>query len=562
MQSPATSNPENRRTLTAQFETTPLPTGWRRTHFQRGDQPVTLLSADHPGDELRLHLAGRGPTSIHLGLAVIDGSHNSAMQIRVDPGGNWRRVRPMRFMLACNTAVQDAHLGTFDLSADSVLRIRTERNGAAALAYVHAGPAVDPEPRHKHNAGVVFDSNMTMSTCRIDEPDDLLNVLRPYINSDFSHIFWGTTVGTYSPLYFADRLAWHGKEKLDFCADHRIATARVMRMFADKGIDPFQFAIDFAHANGLELWADYRINKNHDSDFVEDYAGGRFLCAHRDKLVRNRDGSPHDQLNLSFAWPEIRQMAVDMLVAQASYNVDGLFIDFCRQYPLVGWEKPVLEAFKSTTGHDPQTQPVSTWRVAWYQHLCGYVTLFLQELRAALKPLEKQRGRRIPLAVQVPGGWRFGDAIFACMADALDPATWAKQGLVDIIAPAERTALMLEGLCLDRFSQLQAETNCKLWGAIGPYFREGRATPQQRGKSDWLFADADPWRMMALAHDYYQQGADGVFIWEAHELTDVPQRWNVIRRIGDRDHLRNTFGDKLGRFDGSHWIDSSPLTPI
>jgi|GEM_PF-1990351 len=549
--------------LVESFDTIDLPAGWRRTQFDQSGELVTVLHADHPADELRLPLNGNGPAALHLGMVNVSERFNSAMQVRVDPDGAWRRVRPMRFVSARGPQVQDGHLGTFDLNPQSVLRIRTEPNSTAGFAYVRSShPAGQIEPRHKRNAAVVFDTNMTMSDYRIDEPDDLLTVMRPYVDSDFSDIFWGTTVGTYSPLYFSDILAWHGKEKLEYGFDHRIATARVMRMFAERGVDPFQLAIDFAHSNGLKIWANYRISKNHDHDFTEDCDGGRFLCRHRDKLVRERDGSPHHQVVMSFAYAEIRQMAIAMLVEQAKYDVDGLFIDFCRKYPLVGWEQPVVESFKHATRHDPQTQPVEQWRVDWYRHLCSYVTQFLRELREALKPVEQQRGARISIAVQVPGGWRFNEGVCSCMADAMDPITWAKEGLVQVVAPSQWSALMLEPQCFDRMSLLLQDTGCKLWGAIGPQFAEGFGTTQQRARDGWLFADADPWRIMSLAHDFYQQGADGMFIWEAQEIPNVPQRWDVIRRIGDREYLKQVFGNKLGRFDGSHWIAHSPLMAL
>jgi hypothetical protein len=406
---------------------------------------------------------------------------------------------------------------------------------------------------------VVFDTSMTLSTYRVEEPDDLLAVLRPYAESDTSDIFWGTTVGTYRPLYHSESLGFHGQDSPPQTMRHRETAAEAMRALARRGVDPLRHAIGFAHANGLRIWANYRISKNHEHDFSPDYPGGRFLTVNGDKRVLDKGGSPHHQVTMSFAYPEIRAMAVRSLLEQARYGVDGLYIDFCRKYPLVGWEPVVVEAFKRQTGKDPFVLPQAEWQHDWIAHTCGYVTQFLRELRASLAAEEKRRGRRIPIAAQVPGGWRFPLGVPAAMLDAMDLLTWAREGLVDIVAPSEWTALMLETQCFDRMAPLLEGTGCELWGAIGPHFREALGTIEERAAFDGALADTDPWRFMATAHDYYSQGADGVYLWEAHDLASVPQVWNVIRRMGDRDFLRRTFGDKLGRFDGSHWIEQTPL---
>ena len=52
--------------------------------------------------------------------------------------------------------------------------------------------------------------------------------------------------------------------------------------------------------------------------------------------------------------------------------------------------------------------------------------------------------------------------------------------------------------------------------------------------------------------DLYNQGAEGVYIWEAHDVPTVPQRWDVLKRIGDRQFLNDTFSSLIGPYDGNH----------
>lgn len=538
------------------LESASLPAGWKRETI--GNQRIVY--AEPGAQTLALPLGVTGKRTIRLGMVTQPGWARMGMQMRITPDGHWRRVRPMVFIEDHGWTVQDTDWITLDIAAGNELHIRPDLDVATALAYIALDDPAPAPPIHKNNVGVVFDTNMTMSLYQINEPEDLLASLEPYVDSDFTHIFWGTGVGTYSQLYFSESLGWHGQEQKDFMADHREKTARTMRLFADRGVDPLQMVCDYAHDNGMQLWADYRISKNHEHDFRDDYPGGRFLLEHEADRVQLRDGSPHHQCVMSFTCDAIREMAITSLVEQASYPVDGLYIDFLRKCPLVGWEPKSVEDFKQKTGQDAYNLSSREAAMAWYEHLCSYVTQFLRDLRKALEPVEQKRGSRVPIMAQVPGGWRWGDGIMSSMTDAMDPFTWMREGLIDYLAPAEATALMHEHIALDRIVPVARETGCKLWGAIGPQFRAGHRRKIDRASYDNVaYADTDPWRYMLLAHDFYLQGCEGAYIWEAQDMPSVPQRWNVIRRMGDRDYLRDVFGDKFGRYDGAHWVPQKPL---
>jgi hypothetical protein len=256
---------------------------------------------------------------------------------------------------------------------------------------------------------------------------------------------------------------------------------------------------------------------------------------------------------MSFAFPQIREMKVRCLVEQARYGVDGLYLDFARKYPVVGWDAPVVESFRARYGLDPtEAAADAELRIRWIEHQCGFVTQFLRELRVALEPVERDLGRHMPVMVQVPGGWRFTDGIPDCKFEGMDVETWAREGLIDVCAPCEWTALMHAGQSLDRFHPLVAGTGCRLWGALGPQFREGHRSRQERAAYGDESADLDPWRLMRHAAEMYNQDADGVYVWEAHDIPSVLARWDILRNLGDREGLSRMFGPPIGPYDGRH----------
>jgi len=525
-----------------------LPDGWTRRGL---GEDGCVIEARDPAEELVVPLGVTGRHTLRIEFFTPANRRDLSMQLRPSSQSTWRRVRPMRFIYDDRDAIQPVDVITLDVQPGDALHIRTEPANSIAIAGASLTPAEPetPPPGEKH-VGFVHDTNMSFSKYTVKRPEDVYSILQPYVDSHVTHVFFGTGVGTYSPLYDSQTFGWHGQEQKEFMADHRERTAGVMRMLMEAGKDPLAMAVDYAHANGLQLWANHRISKNHDHDFREDFPGGRFLIEHRDKLVLEPSGEPHFQTIVSHAYPEIRQTTVQCLVEQARHGVDGLYIDFLRKSPIVGWEERSVGDFADRHGYDPREIRPADFKPKWIEHLCTYPTLLLRELRQALKPVERELGRRMPVAVNVRGGWRFTEGLTSGVIEGLDPFTWAREGLVDIVIPGHD--LWLQPESLDRYSHDLHDVACEVWGAIGPQARNAHRSGAEKEAFGSEHADTDPWRYLQAAHDYYSQGAPGVAIWEAQDIPSVPQVWNTIRhRIGNHTELCKEFGDKLGRHDGS-----------
>jgi len=533
-----------------------LPDGWTRSRLAEGG---CVIEVTDPAEELVVPLGVTGRHTLRLEFFTPANRRDLSMQLRLSSQPVWRRVRPMRFICDNRDAIQPVDVVTLDVQPGDALHIRTQPVNSIAIAGASLMPAGrETPPPGERSVGFVHDTNMSFSKFAIERPEDVYTIIGPYVDSHVTHIFWGTGVGTYSPLYDSPTFGWHGQEQKEFMANHRERTASAMRMLMGAGQDPLVLAVEYAHANGLQLWANHRISKNHDHDFRDDFSGGRFLIEHRDKLVLEPSGEPHFQTILSHAYPEARQTTVQCLAEQARYGVDGIYIDFLRKSPIVGWEERSVRDFAEEHGYDPRETRPEDFKQKWIQHLCTYPTLLLRELRETLESVERELGRRMPVAVNVRGGWRLTDGLTSGVIEGLDPFTWAKEGLVDIVIPGHD--LWLQPEPLDRYSHGLADTSCEVWGAIGPQVRDVHRSGAEKEAFGAEYADTDPWRYLQAAHDYYSQGAPGVAIWEAQDAPSVPQVWNTIRhRIGSHTELRKEFGDKLGRFDGSDKFERRPV---
>ena len=334
------------------------------------------------------------------------------------------------------------------------------------------------------------------------------------------------------------------------------AAADVMGMFRRVGVDPLKCVVAFAHEIGLQLWANDRICHCFDPAEAQQHVhlSSDFLVRNQHMRVLNMDGSKHYQAMLSLAYPEFRDLKVRFLAEQARYGVDGIYIDFTRKSPVVGWEPPVLESFKARYGKDPHALPESEWLMDWLAHQAGFVTQFMRELRTALNAVEAESGRRLPVATQVPAGWLFHRAIPECYWNGLDIVAWAEEGLVDIVAPS--TDLWHRPISLDHLPPMLDGTDCELWGCI--HQRAPECYPSQHDAEDdnlYLEAHVDPLIVLRTAADLYNQGAAGIFLWESGELPSVLPRWECLKDLGDRDGLADMFGPRIGAMDGRGRIE-------
>lgn len=528
----------------------PLPSGWERRALQCEGREVCILSANHPADALAVPLRATGRVEVHLGLFRPRGKVCS-MQVRLSSERLWRRVEPMLFTDDPGGGLQDGLLGVFDVRPEDALIIRTEPASCASLAYVRTAAApASGGMRCRKNVGAVIDVNSSWGKYRIEEPDDMLAMIAPYADSDFDRICWNTAAGSFRATYFSNVMPLFGEGSTVFPMQSAKRAADVMAMFQRRGVDPLELVTDFAHKIGLQLWADDRICHAFDPD-ESAYA---FLCSdfyakNQHMRVMTMEGQKHWQAMLSLAYPEFRELKVRFLVEQARYNVDGIYIDFTRKSPMVGWEPPVLDSFKAIYGKDPHDLPEIEWNADWMAHQAGFVTQFMRELRAALNEVESQTGRHLPVAAQVPAGWRFHRNMPECYANGLDVAAWAREGLVDIIAPSDD--LWYRPIHLDHLPALLEGTHCELWGCL--HQRAPECFPSRHAADDanvYLEAHVDPMIILRSAADLYNQGAAGIFLWESGELPSVLPRWEVLKHLGDRERLKGMFGPSVGFMDG------------
>mgnify|MGYP001224618492 FL=1 len=249
------------------------------------------------------------------------------------------------------------------------------------------------------------------------------------------------------------------------------------RDLIDAGNDPLKIIIDRAHANGLLLYptllvqqgsgvrgvdtrtSDYRLDNKHleigaKGDLDKDFRGNECLDFMHEEVRRERFSIIEETLT--------------------SYDVDGFELQL-NYFPYYFRPEQVDE------GRDVMTE--------WIRKIYNAV---------------KESGSSRELAIRVPA------SVDSCLSLGLDPATWADQGIVDVIIGQTRSSSesMDPTVNLRPLVEAASNTMCRVHASI-----------HSRVGSDRL-GQATIEIMRATASNYWAQGIDGLYL--AHWFGNWP----------------------------------------
>jgi len=187
----------------------------------------------------------------------------------------------------------------------------------------------------------------------------------------------------------------------------------------------YKQAVDFAHANGLELYAANRMSLTNftmpytrpcwDIKFVKD--NPQYYCQ-----MRNESSVAV----CSYAYDEVQEYMINNFIEVLKYGFDGVTLIFHRGLH-IAFEEPVIEKFKELYPDiDPHVLPFSDKRL--HDVLCGFMNQFMKKLRVAL---DSNSDRHIKVNVIIDYGLETSKHL------GLDVEYWAKNGLVDSVSQGD-----------------------------------------------------------------------------------------------------------------------------
>ncbi len=212
-------------------------------------------------------------------------------------------------------------------------------------------------------------------------------------------------------------------------------------------VKPDELAVKAAHARGQEIWGVSTMfdwGAPADTPTFGDYPfpfESKLKLAYPEWAPLNRHGTRRQGGPIEMAYPEARKALVDLHVSETlKAGYDGLtFLTYAENYSMrfqdeFGFGEPIVEAFKKLHRADLRTEPFKRFatRQDWLRLRGTYLTAFLRELRAALKP----HGKKIGVIlngddIHSPQMWNVPEMMQTAGSHYMDVETWVREGLVD-----------------------------------------------------------------------------------------------------------------------------------
>ena len=378
--------------------------------------------------------------------------------------------------------------------------------------------------------------------------EDIYRELEPFRDSDFSRYYWEAAMG--DTLYYLGKagrlLTCDGID--DFQNNGGRMHAENWRWFRDTGFDPLPLALDYAHKLGLEFHAGYRPAGFAFPPPEDQWNAGGFYEQHPELRAINRDRSLAPRT--SYTFPETRRKVLSILREIAEYGVDGIAIIYVRRPPLVGYEPPIVDAFRAETGLDAHELPADDER--WLRFRCRVLNEFMREVRAEMDAVAREQGRTRPIDITAMVSGRWDENLL----HGQDVAQWVADGTVDTLIPYTMAPELDSGAeAWPDPADADAWIDLVKGTAHEALAQHPAALEERRGLR--------PQGAPAL-----RRGAESLFFWDCggQRANFMDQfAWNAIKRLGHRAEIlagRDVGEEHAGaRRGGGARLASSPCRP-
>jgi hypothetical protein len=495
---------------------------WTTGAFRGPDNAESraLLIAESGSGQCTIRLPVAGWHAVALGLVGGD----SEVDVRLGEGTDVRRCR-LDVWREHDRAegLGEAFVGCADL-AGTTLILSPVAGKPCRLAFIRLS-GLSPEQVRLAKAG--------------KEPNSDKRVT---VNNDGFSMFFGGTDSLEQLHDMIDRYAGRNLYSYDYCTgtdatctyDTKVGTVfgtykntfwrqgdrrahdAIQKLIAE-GNDPLRVIIDRCRDKGIRVNVSFRACANYPPPMADTF-NGELYWKHEDCRIMTRWGKP--AYRLSYAYPEVRAFRLAIIREAAGYGPDGIHLDFLRHPPFVGYDAPLLKAYREKYGADPLEEPEDE---RWYDLCAEVMTGFVQDVRNAIDAEGKRQGRKLTLSASFD--------VDNYRKQGLDVAQWIRDGLVDQISPGRHG---LGGIYfpVTQFADMVRGTSCGLFPRLEHTIAGHDPTPEsERGEVTFESERMTLNLYRARALQLYDEGADGIYLFNTSGI-------GLINPLSDRAGLR------------------------
>lgn len=332
----------------------------------------------------------------------------------------------------------------------------------------------------------------------------LLDQIDIYADSDVKQLDWAPLVSgaVAYPSKYAD---WFGEGITEWAREFERVAAENYRKLQKNGMPLYPTLVQRGKEIGVDVWGSLRMSAYYGENAYGRAFNGTLWRQHPEFVIRNKEGKTDGAMRLSWAWRPVQEQRLGVLAEMVEMGCAGVNLDFCRYPGILGYDAPLIEAFQAQYGEDPRTLAKDDER--WVRLRCEVVNGVFRELRSRLKKLGEERGKpvRVSVRLSAAGYEEYG----------LDPRTWVREGLVDLLIVGWPS--VDKPYDLKPWREIVAGSDVELYGHIEKFIHRGKRhelTDAQireglRPDSDTYYQTED---YLRRAHFLYEAGADGLYL--------------------------------------------------
>jgi hypothetical protein len=246
-----------------------------------------------------------------------------------------------------------------------------------------------------------------------------------FADSDAQQLDWGTLC-TAVASYPSKAVDWFGDGVENWSREFERLAAENFRKLEAVGMPLYPTMVKVGREFGLPIWGSLNMSAYYGEHPFGQALNGKLYREHPEYRIKLKDGSfKGGRAEMSMAHPAVREQRLGVPVELAAMGCAGVNLDFCRYPEVLGYDDPLTKSFSELYGEDPRH--LSDGDSRWMAHLAGFMNDYMRELRRRLNEVGRKRGESVKVSVRLPARdyRKYG----------LDPETWIKEGLVDILIP-------------------------------------------------------------------------------------------------------------------------------
>jgi hypothetical protein len=267
------------------------------------------------------------------------------------------------------------------------------------------------------------------------KPEHLLELVEPFRHSQVGKIIWAVNYGATTNYPSEVGTLWEPprdpaiRQSTNAYVKGEKVAGQSLTSYLERSIIPEEVVAPHVHGMGMQFDIMFRLGIA-GFDLLPPRCGAKskgFIASHPECHMALADGTRVEKA--SYAYPQVRAFMLSLIgEATERFDVDGVCLGFVRGPEFLGYDPPVLEAFRLRYGEDATAVGFDDPRMRSVRS--QFMTRFVRDVRRVVDGVGRRKGK--PLEVSA---WLY-PSVGQNLDYGFDVVGWINEGLLNSVIGA------------------------------------------------------------------------------------------------------------------------------